>query len=136
MREAGVWAVPYHPYRFWRPHFWTLIRRNHRKTLVCDGAVAFTGGINISDMWSPESEGGAGWHDAAVEVRGPAVATIEAVLLRTWNWRARRRLRLKVKHLVQASSELATCPSRSSPTAKSSIASPSGGLPCMPFGPA
>jgi cardiolipin synthase len=99
MREAGVWAVPYHPYRFWRPHFWTLIRRNHRKTLVCDGVVVFTGGINISDKWSPESEGGEGWHDAAVEVRGPAVPAIEAVLLRTWNWRVRRRLRLKAKRL-------------------------------------
>jgi cardiolipin synthase len=99
MRQAGVWAVPYHPYRFWRPHFWTLIRRNHRKTLVCDGKVAFAGGLNISNRWSPESEGGDGWHDAAVEVRGPAVSTIEAVLLRTWNWRSKRRLRLKTKHL-------------------------------------
>jgi cardiolipin synthase len=99
MRTAGVWAVPYHPYRFWRPHFWTLIRRNHRKTLVCDGELAFTGGINISDKWSHEHEGGDGWHDAAVEIRGPAVATIEAVLLRTWNWRSKRRLRLKAKQL-------------------------------------
>jgi Phosphatidylserine/phosphatidylglycerophosphate/cardiolipin synthases and related enzymes len=101
MRQAGVWAVPYHPYRFWRPHFWTLIRRNHRKTLVCDDKVAFTGGINISDNWSPAHEGGAGWHDAAVEVRGPAVATIEAVFLRTWNWRVKRRLRLKASRLVR-----------------------------------
>jgi cardiolipin synthase len=101
MREAGVWAVPYHPYRFWRPHFWTLLRRNHRKTLVCDGKVAFTGGINISDMWLSEREGGAGWHDAAVEVRGPAVATIETVFLRTWNWRAKRRLRLKASRLAR-----------------------------------
>jgi len=102
MRQSGVWAVPYHPYRFWRPHFWTLIRRNHRKTLVCDGQVAFTGGINISDHWSPEEEGGGGWHDMAVEVRGPAVATIEAVLLRTWNWRTKRRLRLKTATLVRS----------------------------------
>ena len=102
MRQAGVQAIPYHPYRFWRPHFWTLIRRNHRKTLVCDGEVAFTGGINISDSWSPEGEGGAGWHDAAVEVRGPAVVTIEAVFLRTWNWRVKRRLRLKAKRLVRS----------------------------------
>lgn len=102
MREAGVMVIPYHPYRFWRPRFWTLIRRDHRKTLICDGQVAFTGGINISDRWCPESEGGAGWHDAAVEVRGPAVAAIEAVLLRTWNWRAKRRLRLKTRHLVRS----------------------------------
>jgi cardiolipin synthase len=101
MRRAGAWVVPYHPYHFWRPRFWTLIRRNHRKTLVCDGTVAFTGGINISDHWVPEREGGWGWHDAAVEVRGPAVAAIEAVFLRTWNWRVRRRMRLRAKQLTK-----------------------------------
>jgi cardiolipin synthase len=95
MRHAGVLAMPYHPYRFWRPHFWTLLRRNHRKTIVCDGAVAFTGGINIADNWCGEREGGGGWHDAAVELHGPVVAAIEAVFLRTWNWRAKRRQRLK-----------------------------------------
>jgi cardiolipin synthase len=99
MRQAGVWAVPYHPYRFWRPRFWTLIRRNHRKTLVCDGEIAFAGGINISDRWSPAEAGGEDWHDAAVEIRGPAVPAIEAVFLRTWNWRVKRRLRLKTKRL-------------------------------------
>jgi cardiolipin synthase A/B len=102
MREAGVWATPYHPYRLWRPRFWTLIRRNHRKTLICDGQVAFTGGINVSDHWCPESEGGKGWHDAAIEVRGPAVATIETVFLRTWNWRVRRRHRMKPRYLVRS----------------------------------
>jgi cardiolipin synthase len=102
MREAGILAVPYHPYRFWRPHFWTLIRRNHRKTLVCDGKVAYTGGINVSDNWLPENEGGGGWLDAVVEVRGPAVATIESIFLRTWNWRARRRLRLKTREIVRS----------------------------------
>jgi cardiolipin synthase len=101
MRTAGVWAIPYHPYRFWRPRFWSLLRRDHRKTLICDGRVAFTGGINISDHWSPEREGGKGWHDAAIEVRGPAVATIEAVFLRTWNWRAKRRHRLRTRQLVR-----------------------------------
>jgi cardiolipin synthase len=99
MRHAGVWAVPYHPYRFWRPRFWTLIRRNHRKTLVCDGQIAFAGGINISDRWSPREEGGEDWHDAAVEIRGPAVPAIEAVFLHTWNWRVKRRMRLKTKRL-------------------------------------
>ena len=101
MRAEGVLAIPYHPYRFWRPRFWTLLRRNHRKTLVCDGEVAFTGGINISTCWCSASEGGGGWHDAAVEVRGPAVASIEAVFLRTWNWRAKRRWRLKRNSLTR-----------------------------------
>ncbi len=103
MRHAGVLVLPYHPYRFWRPHFWTLIRRNHRKTLICDGTVAFTGGINISDRWTGPKEGGWGWRDAAVEVHGPAVPAIEAVFLRTWNWRARRRMRLKIRRLEKVS---------------------------------
>jgi cardiolipin synthase len=101
MREAGIWAVPYHPYRLWRPHFWTLIRRNHRKTIICDGKVAFTGGINISDQWLPKEEGGGGWLDAAIEVQGSAVATIESVFLRTWNWRAKRRTRFKAKQIIR-----------------------------------
>ena len=95
MRRAGVYTVTYHPYRLWRPRFWTLIRRNHRKTLVCDGQVAFVGGINIADAWLPVSDDRAGWHDVAVEVKGPAVQVIEQTFLRTWNWRAKRRFRFK-----------------------------------------
>ena len=94
LRTRGVHVIPYHKYRFWRPRFWGLIRRNHRKTLVCDGQVAFTGGVNIADEWVSLSEGGGDWHDAVVRVEGPAVATLEAVFLRTWNRRARKRVRL------------------------------------------
>ena len=95
MRRAGVYTITYHPYRLWRPRFWTLIRRNHRKTLVCDGQVAFVGGINVADAWMPGSDDRAGWHDVAVEVKGPAVQAIERTFLRTWNWRAKRRFRFK-----------------------------------------
>jgi cardiolipin synthase len=94
LREGGVHTISYHRLRLWRPRFWSLWRRNHRKTLVCDGQVAFTGGINISDEWLDTSEGGGGWRDAAVQVEGPAVAALEAAFLFTWNRRARRRARL------------------------------------------
>ncbi|HXJ23457.1 MAG TPA: phospholipase D-like domain-containing protein [Polyangia bacterium] len=94
MRGFGVHAVGYHKYRFWRPRLWTLIRRNHRKNLVVDGRIAFTGGINISDEWMSKAEGGGGWLDAAVQVEGPSVALIEASFLRLWNRRAPRRTRL------------------------------------------
>jgi cardiolipin synthase len=100
LRRAGVHTIVYHAYRFWRPRFWTLLRRNHRKTLVCDGQIAFTGGINIADEWLPREEGGGGWLDAAVEVRGPAVLRLEATFLRVWNRRARRRARLDPTNLV------------------------------------
>jgi cardiolipin synthase len=94
LRTGGVHTIAYHRIRFWRPRFWTLWRRNHRKTLVCDGRVAFTGGINISDEWADPAEGGGGWHDAAVQIEGPAVAELERTFLLLWNRRARRRARL------------------------------------------
>src|SRR3954447_16152964 len=71
LRAGGVHTIAYHKYRFWRPRFWGLIRRNHRKTLVCDGTVAFTGGVNIADAWVAPEDGGGGWHDATVRVEGP-----------------------------------------------------------------
>ncbi|HXU82467.1 MAG TPA: phospholipase D-like domain-containing protein, partial [Polyangia bacterium] len=94
MRAAGVHVIAYHRYRFWRPRFWALIRRNHRKTLVCDGRVAFAGGLNIANEWVGLAEGGGAWLDAVVQVEGPAVADIEAVFLRTWNRRAKKKARL------------------------------------------
>ncbi len=94
LRAGGVYTVAYHRYRFWRPRFWQLLRRNHRKTLVVDGRIAFTGGINISDEWMAKVDGGGGWSDAAIQVEGPAVATLEAIFLRTFNRRARKRARI------------------------------------------
>lgn len=99
LRRAGVHTIVYHAYRFWRPRFWALFRRNHRKTLVCDGEVAFAGGLNIADDWLPLEEGGGGWHDAALEVRGPAVPEIESSFLHTWNRRAPQKLRLDPRGL-------------------------------------
>jgi cardiolipin synthase len=101
LRAGGVHTIAYHKYRFWRPRFWGLIRRNHRKTLVCDGTVAFTGGVNIADEWVAHEDGGGGWHDATVRVEGPAVAVLEGIFLRTWNRRARKRARLAPEKLVR-----------------------------------
>jgi cardiolipin synthase len=90
MRSHGVHVIAYHRYRFWRPRFWALLRRNHRKTLVCDGHIAFAGGLNIANDWVCLADGGGDWHDAVVQVEGPAVATIEGIFLRTWNRRAKK----------------------------------------------
>src|SRR3982751_5800596 len=90
MRSHGVHVIAYHRYRFWRPRFWALLRRNHRKTLVCDGRIAFAGGLNIANDWVSLADGGGDWHDAVLQVEGPAVANIEAIFLRTWNRRAKK----------------------------------------------
>jgi cardiolipin synthase len=94
LRSGGVHTIAYHRPRFGQRRFWKLWRRDHRKILVCDGLVAFTGGLNISDEWLEAEAGGGGWHDAAVRLEGPVVASIEAAFLTTWNRRARKRARL------------------------------------------
>jgi len=99
LRAAGVRTVTYHAYRFWRPNFWRLFRRNHRKTLVVDGALAFTGGINIADEWVPLEDGGGDWRDAAIELVGPAAREIETAFLATFNKRASKRFRLPPQQL-------------------------------------
>jgi cardiolipin synthase len=99
MRDGGVHTIAYHKYRIWRPRFWALIRRNHRKTLVVDGRVAFTGGLNIANDWVALSSGGGDWHDAVIQIEGPAVPVVERTFLRLWNRRARKRARLDPDNL-------------------------------------
>ena len=69
-------------------------RRHHRKILVVDGLVAFTGGINISDEYRRSSAGGAGktdvsgktvgWRDTHVRIEGPAVADFQNLFFESW----------------------------------------------------
>jgi cardiolipin synthase A/B len=87
MRAAGVKVVEFNPIKPWRYKFSfdRLSIRNHRKLLAIDGAVGFTGGINICDKWAPEEEGGEGWRDDMVRIQGPAVAGLVDCFRRTWD---------------------------------------------------
>jgi cardiolipin synthase len=101
LRAAGVHTIAYHRPKFGYRRFATLWRRNHRKTLVCDGHVAFVGGLNISNEWLDASEGGGGWRDAALRVEGPAAVELESHFLATWNRRARKKARLAPEALAR-----------------------------------
>lgn len=92
MREAGISLLEFNPVnpikRFGR---WRLNNRDHRKILIVDGKVAFTGGINISKEYSSASLSSSptrsrepGWRDTHIQVRGPAVATLQALFIETW----------------------------------------------------
>lgn len=71
---------------------WLLNHRDHRKILVVDGRTAFTGGINISDVYaksgprraSARAPAGVPWRDTQVEIRGPAAAAFQRLFLDTW----------------------------------------------------
>jgi cardiolipin synthase A/B len=81
LRLAGVTV------RTFRPLSWKagmgFNRRDHRKLLVVDGRVGFTGGLNIGDEYAPSPDGG-GWHDLHARIEGPAVAEMARLFRRTW----------------------------------------------------
>jgi len=83
LRTAGVEIVDFNPIAPWRRR-WNLSHRDHRKLLVVDDAVAFTGGLNIADDYAPASDGGRGWHDMHCRVRGAAVLDLARLFRRTW----------------------------------------------------
>jgi cardiolipin synthase len=61
-----------------------LEQRDHRKVLVLDRRHAFVGGLNLAAQWLPSGEGGQGWRDDAIEVRGPAAEEVRSLFYRTW----------------------------------------------------
>jgi cardiolipin synthase A/B len=62
-----------------------LMQRDHRKLVVVDRAYAFVGGINIGDAWVSASDGGGGWRDYAIAVRGEIARDVRALFYRTWH---------------------------------------------------
>jgi cardiolipin synthase len=83
---AGVQTAVYRPVsRFLRLGLMRMNRRDHRKILVVDGKIAFTGGLNIGDEYAAEEDGGGGWRDTHVRVDGEAPArALARVFESTW----------------------------------------------------
>jgi cardiolipin synthase len=82
MRKAGVEIVKYHP-----PRWYTLNRlnnRTHRKLLVVDGTVGFTGGVGIADKWTGHAQDKDHWRDTHYRVEGPAAAQMQAAFTDNW----------------------------------------------------
>ncbi|OYT92381.1 MAG: cardiolipin synthase [Burkholderiales bacterium PBB3] len=93
LQAAGITLLEFNPVNpIKRLGLWELNSRDHRKILVVDGAVAYTGGINISSTYANSSlfrsksrrDGKLGWRDTHVKVEGPAVAALQIEFLRNW----------------------------------------------------
>ncbi len=82
LKTLGGEVMEYHPLKPWQPH-WRWIKRNHRKMLIIDAERAIIGGFNISDpyRYAPDHMG---YHDLAVEVKGPACGQAWALFHETW----------------------------------------------------
>ncbi len=86
LARAGVKVLEFNPIMPWHKRFRLakLTRRDHRKILVVDGQIGFTGGINIADPWLPEDSDGHGWRDDMARLEGPVVAGLAEIFLRNW----------------------------------------------------
>jgi cardiolipin synthase len=82
LREAGAEVVKYH-----KPHWTGLGRMNdrtHRKLLVIDGHIGFTGGVGIADEWTGHAQDEKHWRDTHYRIEGPAVGQMQAVFMDNW----------------------------------------------------
>ena len=82
MQQAGVQIEKFH-----KPHWYNLARlnnRTHRKLLVVDGQVGFTGGVGIAPQWMGNAQNPDHWRDSHYLVRGPVVAQMQATFLDNW----------------------------------------------------
>jgi cardiolipin synthase A/B len=82
MAEAGCVIEWFRPPTTWK--VWEVDRRTHRKVLVCDEEVGFTGGVGIAAEWEGDARTPAEWRDTHVRVTGPAVDGLRAAFVSEW----------------------------------------------------
>jgi cardiolipin synthase len=82
MQNAGVEVERYHPIRWYQLD--RVNQRTHRKILVVDGRLGFTGGVGIGDEWTGDAQDPQHWRDAHYRVEGPAVAQMQASFMDNW----------------------------------------------------
>jgi cardiolipin synthase len=92
LKDAGVEVAEFQPLNPVKTYFWRFHNRDHRKIIVIDGRIAFTGGLNISGAYSssssskpgPEAGLETGWRDTHVQIAGPAVHQFQHLFLDAW----------------------------------------------------
>ena len=82
MRQAGVEVRQYHPLRWY--NLGRINNRTHRKLLVVDGKVGFTGGVGIAEQGTGKAQDPEHWRDSHFRAEGPVVAQMQAVLIDNW----------------------------------------------------
>ncbi len=82
LKAAGVDVQKYHPLRWY--NLSRINNRTHRKLLIVDGRVGFTGGVGIADEWSGDAQNRNHWRDSHFQIEGPAVAQMQAAFMDNW----------------------------------------------------
>jgi cardiolipin synthase len=93
LEKGGCNVAWYNPIR-WN-HLRRVNNRTHRKSLIIDGRVGFTGGAGIADHWTGDAQDDKHWRDLQIRIEGPAVRPLQTGFAQNW---------------LEATSELVTGP--------------------------
>ncbi len=83
MRRAGCRVEFFHSKKPWM--LWVFNHRSHRRVLVVDGTVGFTGGMGFADQWQGDADSPEHWRDTQVRVEGPAVRGLQRAFQENWS---------------------------------------------------
>ncbi len=82
LQAVGVEIAAYNPFRWYT--LASMNNRTHRKLMVVDGRVGFTGGAGIQDQWAGDAESPEHWRDTHFRIEGPAAAQMQAAFMENW----------------------------------------------------
>ena len=82
IRSHGVQIYEFNPVKF--PWIDDIFNRDHRKIVVIDGQLAYTGGMNVADYYVNGTEQVGEWHDMHCRIEGEEVNTLQKIFLRMW----------------------------------------------------
>lgn len=83
IRSRGIEIVKFDPFKF--PYVNHAAHRDHRKIVVIDGQVGYTGGMNIADYYINGLPKIGTWRDMHIRIEGPAVEDLQRIFLTIWN---------------------------------------------------
>ena len=90
IRKRGIEIYEFDPIRFpWINH---VFHRDHRKIVVIDGQIAYTGGMNVADYYINGTPQVGEWRDMHCRIDGDEVNTLQAIFLRIWNKTAKQNI--------------------------------------------
>ena len=82
IRQMGIEIYEFKPMRF--PWFQDAFNRDHRKIVIIDGKIAYTGGMNVADYYIHGTPAVGSWHDMHCRIEGDEVNTLQTIFLRMW----------------------------------------------------
>ncbi|GAC1408855.1 MAG: phospholipase D-like domain-containing protein [Burkholderiaceae bacterium] len=82
MKAAGVEFEEYHPLRWYT--LGRINNRTHRKLMIVDGRIGYTGGVGIAARWTGNAQDPDHWRDSHFRIEGPVVAQMQAVFMDNW----------------------------------------------------